>query len=119
MTEDKRQRLEQELSEAHSELEWLGEELSSKPDYSIGEGDPGIYDYERNMARKVELERRIENIKEALERLERGLYGVCERCGEEIDPERLRILPDTTLCVRCKREEEALRRGELGVRNIS
>lgn len=116
MTEEKRQRLEQELKEAYSELEWLEEELSSKPDYSIGEGDPGIYNYERNMARKAELERRIENIKEALGRLDQGLYGLCERCGQEINPERLKILPDTTLCVRCKREEEALRRGGLGGR---
>ncbi len=68
------------------------------------------------MARKADLERRIENIKEALGRLDEGLYGLCERCGQKINPERLKILPDTTLCVSCKREEEALRRGGFGGR---
>jgi RNA polymerase-binding transcription factor DksA len=47
------------------------------------------------------LETRIEEIKEALERNESGDYGRCEVCGQTIDPERLRILPHTTRCVRC------------------
>ncbi len=46
----------------------------------------------------------LDAVNEALRRLEQGTYGVCERCGEEIDRERLRALPYTTLCVRCRRE---------------
>ena len=36
----------------------------------------------------------------ALEKIEEGTYGVCDECGEEIPPPRLRIAPESTLCVR-------------------
>lgn len=37
----------------------------------------------------------------ALERLEQGTYGVCERCGREIDPDRLEARPAATTCIGC------------------
>jgi len=103
--------LRKQLAQARARLELLEEQLSVVPDYSLGEGDPAVYEWERNLAEKRMLERKVETLEAALRRLEEGQYGVCERCGQEIDPERLRILPQTTLCVRCKREEEAGMRG--------
>ena len=35
----------------------------------------------------------------ALEKIEEGTYGVCDECGEEIPPPRLRIAPESALCV--------------------
>jgi len=43
----------------------------------------------------------VEAIRAALERIERGTYGICSKCEEEIAPKRLEILPYTTLCVSC------------------
>lgn len=43
---------------------------------------------------------------EALKKLDDGTYGVCEGCGEDIDEERLKVMPFSTYCVRCKSEEE-------------
>lgn len=40
-------------------------------------------------------------IRAALGRLRSGEYGLCFSCGEEIAPERLDLLPETTLCVAC------------------
>lgn len=37
----------------------------------------------------------------ALARLDAGEYGQCAQCGEAISEGRLRVLPTTTLCVRC------------------
>jgi DnaK suppressor protein len=37
----------------------------------------------------------------ALERLDAGTYGTCERCGEAIAPARLEVLPATALCITC------------------
>ena len=45
-------------------------------------------------------------IKEALERIDNGTYGICEECEEEISEARLKARPITTLCIECKREEE-------------
>lgn len=43
----------------------------------------------------------------ALERIEAGTYGICDSCGEEIEQERLDAMPVTSLCIECKRREEA------------
>jgi DnaK suppressor protein len=50
----------------------------------------------------------IVKIKEALERIENGTFGVCEECGEEISLKRLHARPMATLCIHCKHEQEAL-----------
>lgn len=53
-------------------------------------------------------------IREALERIENGTYGICEECGQKISEKRLMARPVTTLCIDCKtaQEEEERRRGE-------
>jgi DnaK suppressor protein len=40
-------------------------------------------------------------ISRALQRLEAGTYGTCERCGEKIEAERLRVVPYADVCRRC------------------
>lgn len=45
--------------------------------------------------------RALENIRTARERLSAGLYGLCACCGEAIAPERLELMPSTSMCVRC------------------
>ena len=49
----------------------------------------------------------IGKIKEALERIEDGSFGICEECGEEIGIKRLEARPVTTLCIDCKTKQEA------------
>jgi len=49
----------------------------------------------------------IEKIKEALERIDNGTFGMCEICGREIGEERLRARPVTTQCIDCKKKQEA------------
>ncbi|GAA2065764.1 TraR/DksA family transcriptional regulator [Polymorphospora rubra] len=49
---------------------------------------------------------RITQVERALERLDEGAYGWCERCGNPIPVERLAAFPSATLCVTCKQLEE-------------
>lgn len=46
--------------------------------------------------------RHLAMVEEALHRLESGSYGICEGCGQPIDPARLEVLPEALLCVECK-----------------
>ncbi len=46
-------------------------------------------------------ERELEQIQEALARIEEGSYFTCSECGAPIPEERLELLPFTTLCVNC------------------
>jgi RNA polymerase-binding protein DksA len=48
----------------------------------------------------------LEQVEQALERLEAGQYGLCQRCGAAIDPQRLRAIPYASNCVRCAGELE-------------
>lgn len=43
----------------------------------------------------------LQEIRDALARIEAGTYGVCERCGGPIGEKRLDAIPDTRFCVRC------------------
>ncbi len=54
-----------------------------------------------NLAVAHQLRDKDERIKTALGRLTRGSFGKCERCGTQIESERLRTLPYTTLCANC------------------
>ena len=48
----------------------------------------------------------IKKIRDALERIEDGTYGICEACGKEISIERLKARPVTNKCIECKTMEE-------------
>jgi RNA polymerase-binding transcription factor len=47
------------------------------------------------------LEAVLARIERALAKLDEGSYGRCDSCGEAIDPARLRVKPDSSLCMRC------------------
>ncbi|RIA56238.1 TraR/DksA family transcriptional regulator [Dichotomicrobium thermohalophilum] len=55
------------------------------------------------MAKANERQRRVElsRIEAALRRIEEDEYGYCQKCGEEIAPERLRVDPAASFCVDC------------------
>ena len=48
----------------------------------------------------------LKKIEKALNRIEDGTFGVCERCEEPNAAKRLEARPVTTLCIRCKEEQE-------------
>jgi RNA polymerase-binding protein DksA len=50
--------------------------------------------------------RTLEQVDKALERMAVGTYGVCARCGEEIDFARLKAIPQATLCMNCRKLAE-------------
>lgn len=46
----------------------------------------------------------IEQIKQAIARIDRGDYGICQCCGESIGKERLKAVPFSNLCIKCANE---------------
>ncbi|MCA9584026.1 MAG: TraR/DksA C4-type zinc finger protein [Myxococcales bacterium] len=50
----------------------------------------------------------LDKIEKALRKIEDGSFGVCEDCGEEISVKRLEARPETTLCIRCKEDQERM-----------
>jgi len=107
-------KLERERDQTIERLESLQEALKEEVEPATDEGYPDIYEREKNLALLQHLQQKLESIKRALRLQQKGGYGICERCSEAIDPERLEALPDTTLCLKCKQEIERLaRRGSV------
>jgi DnaK suppressor protein len=96
-----RRQIEQEVQATRTEVERLDELLKLKGDYGLGRGDPTVYSWERNLARRERAKVKLERLEAALQRIEEGTYGVCETCGQAIEPERLAALPIATLCIAC------------------
>jgi YteA family regulatory protein len=107
---EERARLEDELSNTgkfnlENSLSGSVQELSA---YDNHPGDLGSETFERQKDLALwnntrEIRQRVD---EALDHLDKGLYGICEDCGREIPEERLEAIPYTTLCVACQFNEE-------------
>ncbi|MCK5145476.1 TraR/DksA C4-type zinc finger protein [bacterium] len=48
----------------------------------------------------------VQEIDEALERIENELFGTCELCGCKIPKERLEFIPHTKYCINCQSKQE-------------
>lgn len=78
------------------------ETLRSEIDPDADDGASDLEAHENALALIPDLERKLDAINHALQRVEQGTYGLCERCGEPIDPARLEIVPEATFCMPCK-----------------
>lgn len=65
--------------------------------------------HDRIEAIKQELMYHLRRIEQALSKIKKGKYGVCERCGKPIEAKRLEVMPTAVLCMSCEREKEAKR----------
>ena len=71
-------------------------------DEESGEGGTVTVDRERNLALSAQAAAAVEEIDDALKKLDRTSYGWCERCYQPIPKARLQALPFARLCVACK-----------------
>ncbi|MBU2549178.1 MAG: RNA polymerase-binding protein DksA [Proteobacteria bacterium] len=98
------QRLQELLGHADATVSDMTDSNESYPDPT----DRASLESDRNFTLRIrDRERKlISKIKEALERIEEGTFGICEECGEEIGAKRLEARPVTTLCIDCKTKQE-------------
>jgi DnaK suppressor protein len=98
------EQMDQLLRDAEKTVSDMTDEKTNFPDPT----DRASLESDRNFELRIrDRERKLINkIREAIERLDEGEYGVCEGCGEEIGEARLRARPVTTLCIECKTEQE-------------
>ncbi|RJR33728.1 MAG: RNA polymerase-binding protein DksA [Desulfobacteraceae bacterium] len=98
------EKLDELLNEANKTVSGMTSREENMPDPS----DRATLESDRNFTLRIrDRERKlIGKIKEALERIETGTYGICEVCGEEISEARLIARPVTTFCIDCKKRQE-------------
>lgn len=97
-----RQGLLQEVSNSYETCRDLGQD--GVPDI----GDMSSVAYSRDVLFNVsETQRqRIHDIDVALGQIEKGEYGTCMSCGEEISPKRMEVRPFSRYCIECKTDIE-------------
>jgi DnaK suppressor protein len=97
-----RQDLLQEVSNSYETCREIGQD--GVPDI----GDMSSVAYSRDVLFNVsETQRqRINDIDVALEQIEKGEYGICMGCGEEISPRRMEVRPFSRYCIECKTDIE-------------
>ena len=99
-------RLDELLNQAGDTVSDMHDTKGNFPDPT----DRAAYEADRNFELRIRDReyKLIKKVKKALERIEDGTFGICEKCGEDIDFKRLKARPVTTLCIECKKKEEAL-----------
>jgi DnaK suppressor protein len=78
-----------------------------------------LTDVETNASLVERAEERLKAIDDAIGRLDRGRYGICEQCENEIAVERLKVLPFAVYCVDCQQERGQQRSGRSGAADES
>lgn len=81
-----------------------------KGDYETTFGEVGtdredntteVEEYTDNLPVELTLEKNLQDVINALERIEKGTYGICENCQKEITLERLKANPSARTCIKC------------------
>ncbi|HEX5501765.1 MAG TPA: TraR/DksA C4-type zinc finger protein [Thermomicrobiales bacterium] len=106
--EAERGRLRGDLAELGTEVAVLGQSQQlegGSPGNHFADDATDIVEQEKDLALIEGLRGRLYDIERAIERMDRGAYGRCERCGQPIAPERLEALPSARLCITCKARE--------------
>ncbi len=93
------------LTEAeHTLTSKISSEKESFPDPT----DQAVAELDNNFVLRLRgrEQKLLKKIDDALSRIDSGVFGVCESCGEQISLKRLEARPVTTLCIKCKTRQE-------------
>jgi len=104
--ENKKIEIEKELEGfADKDPKMKGDYDTKFPDFNaeqnIEDSAMEVTAYENTLPVEHALELKLQDINQALGKIENGTYGLCQKCQKEIDPERLSALPEAKTCAEC------------------
>lgn len=98
-------RLEARLAELGDRQQHISSDLAEPLNADSSEQAVEVEDDAALQGQVALIRREIASVERALDRLDKGLYGECVRCGQEIAPARLEARPESALCIDCARAE--------------
>lgn len=72
----------------------------NREDADKDESADDAQEYDNALSLEHTLELKLKDVNNALEKIEKGTYGICEKCGGPIEEERLRAVPEARLCMK-------------------
>jgi DnaK suppressor protein len=106
------ERARRELVQEREELQEQLKHLCTAEYESIGhsshmaEDATEAFEQTVGVALRRKIEESLERSTRALEKLDNGVYGICESCGARIDRARLKALPSAARCIDCQARRE-------------
>jgi RNA polymerase-binding protein DksA len=100
--ESERQRLTDELVQLQTSASTSEERREGSPFGKREEEATETLELEKRLTMENRIRQELAGIEHALDKFEKGTYGLCDNCGKPIDPERLEALPQASLCMNCK-----------------
>lgn len=86
-------------------------EMSGEVSFDEEYADAGSFTFEREKELSIgnNIRDLLDKVDHALAAIAKGTYGICENCGDPINKARLLALPYSTMCIRCKQQDERTR----------
>src|SRR3989344_2007704 len=112
LTRELKEKLEEQKKSLQKELESFATEdknlkgnwdakYPNREDGDNEEEADEVQEYDTALSLEHSLELKLRDVNSALEKIVKGEYGVCEKCGGEINEERLKVAPEARLCMKC------------------
>ena len=102
--EDIEQQINRRREILQTPLSEMTDELSAY-DQHPGDLASETFEREKEVGLLEMLEFEMEKLNDALSHYQNGSYGICEQCGQQIEPARLQRVVNTTLCATCARSQ--------------
>ena len=100
--ESEHKRLAEEMAQSKTTASTSEERREGSPFGKREEEATETLELEKRLNLENRLRQELARVEHALEKIEKGTYGLCDNCGQPIDPERLEALPQASLCMNCK-----------------
>ena len=103
--ESEQKRLVEELEQLQTSVPSSEERREGSPFGKREEEATETLELEKRLALENRIRQELSGIEHALQKFEEGTYGLCDNCGQPIDPARLEALPQASLCLNCKAQQ--------------
>jgi len=100
--EQEQRRLTEELEQLKGSVRPADERREGSPFGKREEEATESFELEKRLALEKRIKDQLAGIEHALHKFDEGTYGLCDECGQPIDPARLEALPQASLCLSCK-----------------
>jgi len=110
--ESEQKRLIEELEHLKSSVRPADERREGSPFGKREEEATESFELEKRLTLEKRIRDQLAEVEHALHKFEEGTYGLCDSCGQPIDPARLEALPQANLCLNCKAQQAKNAKGK-------